>query len=299
MNNFIAYLLIVLGASFWGLTGLFVKYLYTFGFSPMEVVTVRLTVSSVILFVVLYLFAPSYLRINFKHLPYFFGLGVVSIAFFNWAYFEVIERASLSIAVIMVYTSPVFAALIARFLFKEMLTPQKIIAVLLTIIGCGFVVGLLPNGVTSVSIMTILLGVLSGLFCSLYSIIGKHVSHIYHPITITVYSMICGSIFMVPASKIWMQTDLFLNWEVWGYILGISTVSTIFAYILYTLGLTYVESSKASILATVELLVSVMLGILLFNDLINGWQWVGIILVLTALVLAVLSTGKRKLVVEK
>ncbi|WP_226034798.1 DMT family transporter [Aquibacillus saliphilus] len=298
MNNLFAYGLIVLGASFWGLTGLFVQYLYSFGFSPMEVVTIRLTVSSIILLTVLYVFSPSYLKINLKHLPYFFGLGVISIAFFNWAYFAVIEKASLSIAVIMVYTSPVFASIIARLLFKELVTYQKAIAILLTIVGCSFVLELLPSGVPSVSITTILLGVLSGLFCSLYSIIGKHVSHIYHPITITIYSMICGSIFMVPTSKIWMKKELFLNWEVWGHILGISVISTIFAYILYTIGLTYVESSKASILSSVELIVSVMLGILLFNDPVNGWQLLGFVLVFLSLILTVLSVGKRKIMKE-
>src|SRR6056297_2059060 len=101
-NDSLAYLFILLGASFWGVTGLFVQNLYQFSFTPWQVVAIRLTISSLILIVILSLLGRRYLKIQLKHLPYFIGLGVISIALFNWCYFEVIERESLSVAVIFV-----------------------------------------------------------------------------------------------------------------------------------------------------------------------------------------------------
>ncbi|MDL4839610.1 EamA family transporter [Aquibacillus rhizosphaerae] len=292
MNIYIAYGLVIIGAAFWGVTGLFVQMLYSFGFSPWEVVTIRMTVSSFILFVSLYIFKPWYLKIKWRDLPYFFGLGIFSIAFFNWCYFAVIERASLSIAVILVYTSPIFASIIARFLFKEFISKQKAIAIILMLIGCGFVVGLFPNGLEEVSLGTVLLGVLAGFFCSLYSVIGKHVCKTYHPVTITIYSLICGSLFMIPTSSIWQKASVFTDVKVWLYILGISIISTIFAYTLYTLGLTYIESSKAAILSTVELIVSMMIGIFIFQDVLSGWQWSGFFLVIISLFLTIFAKQK-------
>ncbi len=41
-----AYAMTIAGASFWGMTGLFVQKLYTFGFTPLEVVTVRMALSA-------------------------------------------------------------------------------------------------------------------------------------------------------------------------------------------------------------------------------------------------------------
>ncbi|WP_232824027.1 MULTISPECIES: DMT family transporter [Paraliobacillus] len=299
MNHYFAYGLVILGASFWGLTGLFVENLYTFSFTPWQVVTVRLSISSLILFIILASIARSYLKIRMKDLPYFIALGVVSMALFNWCYFEVIERSTLSVAVIFIYTSPAFTAIIARFLFKEKLPLQKIIAVLLTILGCGLVIQFLPIGHFSLTTTTIVLGLLSGLCCSSYSIIGKSASRIYHPLTITVYSMICGSIFMIPTSRIWTQKEAFIMKEVWLNILGISIISTIFAYILFTIGLSYVESSKASILSSFELVVAVLIGLLLLDEMLSSWQVFGFILVFLSLFLTVFSFRIKRSTVNK
>ncbi|WP_280771515.1 DMT family transporter [Salipaludibacillus daqingensis] len=292
-NQSFAHLFIILGASFWGVTGLFVENLYEFGFTPWQVVAVRLSISSLILFIMLAIMGRRYLKIRLKDIPSFIGLGIVSIAMFNWCYFEVIERASLSVAVIFVYLSPVFTAAVASLLYKEKITFQKITAILFTLLGCGLVIEFFPIGGVSVSGFTMILGTLSGLFCSSFSIIGKYMSELYHPLTLTLYSLIPGSAFMVPTSSIWEQGALFLNREVWIYILGISIISTIFAYILFTLGLSYVESSKASILSSFELVVSVMVGLLLLNEVLTRWQVTGFFFVFLSLFLTVFTFRKK------
>lgn len=293
MNQFFAYGFVIFGASFWGVTGLFVQNLYGFGLTPWQVVTIRLAISSLILFVMLFILARKYLKIKLKHLPFFIGLGVMSIALFNWCYFEVMERSSLSVAVIFVYTSPVFAAIIAKVLYNEKLTRQKIMAICLTVLGCGLVIGLLPFGGVPLSIETIVFGLFAGLFCCSYSIIGKYVSRFYHPLTITMYSMICGSLFMVPTSSIWTQKEAFMNSDVWVNILGISIISTVIAYILYTMGLSYIESSKATILSSAEIVVATLVGVLIFNEGITSWQLVGFILVFSSLFLTVFSFPRK------
>ncbi|WP_245570113.1 EamA family transporter [Halalkalibacillus halophilus] len=289
MNYLVAYSLVIVGAAFWGLTGLFVENLYAFGFTPWQVVTVRLTISSLILVTLITTFAKHYLKIKLKDLPFFIGIGVISIALFNWCYFEVMERSSVSVAVIFVYTSPIFAALIASVWFKEKLTLQKAIAIFITMIGCGLVIEFLPIGGLSLSVGTIILGFLAGLFCASYSIFGKFVSRRYHPLTITVYAMVCGTLFMFPTSSIWSQGEAFVHGEVWLNIFAISIISTIAAYILYTIGLTYIESSKATILASIELIVAVLVGVFVLNEILTGWQLVGIALVILSLCLTVFS----------
>ncbi|SDL69377.1 DMT family transporter [Sediminibacillus halophilus] len=292
MKPSIAYGFIIIGAAFWGSTGLFVTYLYRFGFTPWEVVAIRLAMSSIVLFGLMITMAKKYLRIKWRHIPYFFVLGIISIALFNWCYFEVIDRASLSIAVIFVYTSPVFAAIIAFIFFKEEMSWKKGIAILFTIFGCALVIGYFPGGNTGLDFLTIVLGLAAGLFCSLFSVIGKLVSRYYHPLTVTFYAMLCGSLFMVPTSSIWKKGQLFAIPDVWGIIAGITLISTIAAYLLYTMGLTYVESSKAAILSSVELVVSVLIGVTIFKDAVDYWQWIGFLFVFCSLFLTVFPARK-------
>ncbi|MFD2705985.1 DMT family transporter [Salibacterium lacus] len=293
MRSVAAYGITMLGASFWGLTGLFVQRLYMFGFSPIHVVTIRMVLSMVILFSIVGIIRPYLLKIHLRDLPYFIGLGVVSIALFNWFYFTVMEQASLSVAVVLLYTSPVFVALMSRFVFQEAFTVNKIGAVVLTTAGCSLVAGFFPFGSMNLTVSVVFFGLASGFFCGLYSIIGKSVSRKYHSVTITAYSMMCGGAFLLPVSGIEKNLMPFLEPIVWIYALGSVLVSTILAYVLYTAGLKYIESSHAAVLATIEPIVGIIVGVLVFGDELTGWQSAGIVLVFSSIILSVFSNGNK------
>ncbi|SER61369.1 Threonine/homoserine efflux transporter RhtA [Gracilibacillus ureilyticus] len=295
MKNYLAYFMTIAGASFWGLTGLFVEGLYQYGFSAWEVVALRLTTSALILVLLLGLFAPKFLKINIKHLPHFIGLGVLGIVIFNWCYFTVIDQTSLSIAVVLLYTSPVFVAILSHILFNEKITTRKSVSLVFTLFGCALAIQLIPGGNAGIPFQSVILGLLSAFFCALYSIIGKVVSHHYNFLTITVYALMMGSIFIFPVSGIWGKFEVMQKMEVAGNIIGVSIVSTIFAYLLYTCGLVYIESSKAAILGAMEPIVAVLVGVLVFKDTLTMLQLCGIILVISSTFIIVFQR-KRKVV---
>ncbi len=293
MRPLTAYGMTLAGASFWGVTGLFVQQLYTFGFTPVEVVTIRMTLSAVIMFMFVGALKPYLLKIHGRDLIHFIGLGVVSIAFFNWCYFTVMEQSSLSVAVILLYTSPVFVALLSRIFFKEALTPNKIMAIFSTLLGCALVAGLLPGGSMTITAQVLMFGLASGFFCALYSVIGKFVSRKYNSITITSYSMLCGSVFLLPVSGIERNLEPFTEPAVWLYAVGSVLISTILAYVLYTAGLKYIEASHAAILSTVEPIVAILVGVTIFSDYLSVWQIAGIFFIFSSVLLSIFSR-KRK-----
>lgn len=288
-----AYLFVILGASCWGMTGMFVQELYSYGLTPWQVVTLRLTASSLILLGLLGMFHPAKLKVQLKDLPHLFLLGIVSIAFFNLFYFIVMERATIAIAVVFIYTSPIFASLIARVLFGESLTFRKGIAILLTIMGCALAIGLIPGGEAKIGIVTILIGLLSGLFCASYSLIGKTLAGKYHPFTTTFYALVGGTAVSLPTSGIHEHAQAFMIPSFWIPVLGLSIISTIMGYILFTIGLYYVESSKAVILSSVELVVSVLISVLVLSEALSIWQGLGVILIIFSISLTVISFRRR------
>lgn len=290
-----AYLLTLLGASLWGTIGLFVEYLYQAGFTPWETVAIRAVFSAVFIVFILAVKFPGYLKIKMKDLPFFMGTGIVSIVFFNYCYFLVIQEASLSLAVVLLYTGPLFVTVLSRLLFKEWLTPRKLLALGFTITGCAFAVGLLPGFQTTVTTLAIAAGIASGFFYALYSIFGKYVSRTYHSITITAYSFICASLLMIPAGGLAAKSSLLFQPQVLLFAFGLAIVPTVLAYILYTLGLTHIESSRASILSTIEPVVAIIIGVAVFGDRLDGWQTLGVLLVLSS-VLLVAETKKTNTV---
>lgn len=279
------YLITMLGAACWGLIGLFIAPLYDRGFTAWDVVAVRSIFTAVFLLVGMAVFNRSQLKTRLKDHVFFAGAGVLSISLFNFFYFEVFSRTSLSLAVTLLYTGPVFVTILSRIFFKEPLTLRKGWALVLAMGGCALVVGLLPFGQVNVTWAILLMGILSGFCYALYSIFSKAVIDRYSPLTVTLYTFLYASIFMLLTSDVTEQIGQFQYADVWISSLLLSLVSTIAAFALYTYGLKHLEASKASILATVEPIVAVVIGVVLFHESLQGWQVLGILLVLYSAVL--------------
>lgn len=279
------YMITMLGAACWGLIGLFIAPLYDRGFTAWDVVAVRSILTAVFLLIGMAVFNRSQLKTRLKDHIFFAGAGVLSISLFNFFYFEVFSRSSLSLAVTLLYTGPLFVTILSRIFFKEPLTLRNGWALGLAMGGCAFVVGLLPFGNVNVTWGILLMGILSGFCYALYSIFSKAVIDRYSSLTVTLYTFMYASIFMLLTGEVTKQISQFQYADVWLSSLLLSLVSTIAAFALYTYGLKHLEASKASILATVEPIVAVVIGIVLLQESLQGWQVLGIALVLYSAVL--------------
>ncbi|KGP71263.1 DMT family transporter [Pontibacillus yanchengensis] len=293
MNQKTASISIAVGATLWGIIGLFVTYLYEMGFTPLQVVAMR--VLSSLLFLLVYVLYKDrrLLHIRLSDSKLFVGTGVISIVFFNWCLFSAMGETSMSIAFILLYTAPAFVTIFSRLLFKEWLTKRKMIALVMTVVGCAFVIGLLPNAIEPISMYGFLLGIGSGIFYALYSIFGKFALQKYDSLTVTFYTFLFATVAVLPSSGIWSELALLRNAEVWLYIVGLGFLSTTLPFLFYTKGLSAVESSRASIIATIEPVVASLVGLLVFQERLTLWQYGGIVLVLAA-VMIVQETKRNK-----
>ncbi|MEK5389503.1 EamA family transporter [Margalitia sp. FSL K6-0131] len=286
------------GAFLWGIIGIFVTNLYAIGYTPLQVVAIRALFASISLVLYIVVKDRSLLKINISDSKYFIGTGIISFVLFNWCLFRAMEVTSISISVILLYTAPAFVAICSRILFKEWLTTRKVIALIATFIGCAFVIGVLPSFHGSISFLGLLFGLGSGLFYALYSIFGKYALRKYNAITVTVYTFIFAATAVTPFSGLWSAASLFSSLNAWLNIIGLGLFSTLLAFLLYTKGLTKIESSRASILATIEPVVASIMSFLVFSETLHLWQYIGILMVIAAVVF-VQESGRKEIVHKK
>ncbi|WP_406944104.1 DMT family transporter [Halobacillus sp. SY10] len=287
-----AFIMIFLGASLWGIIGLFVNELYEYGFSPIQVVALRVTSAMVMLFSYILVSNRKLLKIKPADSRYFFGTGVISIALFNWCLFSAIEATSMSIAFVLLYTAPVFVTIFSRIFFNEAWTGRKLIALFTTFIGCTFVIGLLPELQASLSLAGLLFGLGSGLFYALYSIFGKVVLKKYPSLTVTLYTFVFATLAVVPFSRLWNNASILTDIRVWLLVLGLGLISTVLPFLLYTKGLEHVESSRASIVATIEPVVATLVGYFVYAEVMTIYQYAGVVLVLLSVI--IVQEAKKK-----
>ncbi len=292
-SNRLAYIYVLLGAALWGIIAVFLDPLFEAGFTAIQIVAFRVISAAVMLVGYLAVKEPVLLKIDLRDAFSFIGTGIFSIVFFNWAYFTAIEEVSLSIAVILLYTGPAFVVILSRVFFNEPLTGRKIGALALTLIGCAFVVKVIPLNDERISLFGFLVGLGSGFGYALYSIFGKHALKKYDSLTVITYTFVFASAVMVPFSGFGMHAGQLASGNVWLWILGLGFFPTALAYGLYTRGLSMVESGRASITATLEPVVATVVGVMVFGDILTAYQLLGMALVLAAVVLIQIRKNRK------
>ncbi|AAM29784.1 MULTISPECIES: DMT family transporter [Methanosarcina] len=282
-----AYLLIAVSGSLWGTIGIFVRELYGLGFSTLQIVTMRVFSAAVIMLLYLLFTKPELLKIRFRDSLYFVGTGILSIVFFNLCYFITIRETSIAIAVTLLYTAPAFVAILSRIIFRESLDAKKLFSLGLTLTGCAFVTGYLPElgNSPSITLPWLLTGLGAGFGYALYSIFGKVALKKYDTVTITAYTFFFASLALLPLVSFETSGEAFSTGSFWTYLIGLGFFPTVLAYLLYTKGLEEVESSRAAIVATVEPVVATFAGFFFFREIVSGWQLAGILFVLAGVVL--------------
>lgn len=245
--------------------GLFTRKLAAGGFSSASIVSVRVFGAAALLSVFFLFKDRSVFRIKPRYLIYFAGTGIVSILFFTWCYFSAMQYLSLSVAVILLYTAPVFVVLLSALIFREKVTKRKAAALGLAVLGCALVSGIFGGG-ASITAKGFLLGLGSGFFYALYSIFGRFALRYCSSYTVTVYTFLvasCGSLLLVKPGEL---AAGFARPEMIAAAGLMVVVSTVAPYLLYTAGLAKVESGRASILACVEPVVGTLISIFAFGE---------------------------------
>ena len=279
-------ILIILAGCFWGSMGIFVRRLGIYGFSSIQIVSIRVTLAALLFALVLFIKERVGFRILLRDIPLFLGLGFGSILFFTVCYFTAITMMPLSTAAILLYTSPVWIMLMSVLFFHEELNRRKLLALVLAFAGCVLISGISGGGLTPIGL---LVGLGSGIGYGLYSILGTIALRRYSPYTVTTYTFIFAA---VGSWIICRPTDLFdkfANATDTGFLIAFcfltAMITAVIPFLAYTCGLQNVEASKAGIIATIEPMVATLIGILVFSEQLTLMSGLGILLILTAVVI--------------
>lgn len=272
----------LLSGFLWGLISLFLKPLSTIGFSPVQVMFFRAFISCVILFFIIFIKNKSLFLFSLKDIWLFIGSGVLSLTFFSLCYFTTIIHSGASIAVILLYTSPIFVLIFSFLFFKEKLSIKKLLALLLTFCGCIFVSGF---GISnSLSFNGFIIGLGAGFGYALYSIFSKYALKKYNVLTVIFYTFVFSAISILPFCNI-QEVGLLLNIKSSCLLVGIAIFCTILPYFFYTYGLIGLETSKAAIIVTIEPLVATIIGFTVWGEPFGITKLIGILFILVSIIL--------------
>lgn len=278
---------ILIAGMLWGTQGLFMKNLSELSVPSSVIGFLRAFFAFITLLILTICTGRiKILKISRKSLLTCIVLGLTSQAIYNVAYSISVKLSGMSTAVILLYTAPVFTCIGSMICFKEELSKNKIIVLILNIIGC--VLTITGGAIHSINIMWvgILAGLISGLCYGLTPIIGKFVSSKDSAIAIMIYNFFFASIYLfIFSHPFTYKIDIFSGGFLINSIL-LGAVSTAIPYATYFYGLKMIDKPcKVPVIASVEVVIACILGNIFFNENLNVINLLGIILVLISIVI--------------
>jgi DME family drug/metabolite transporter len=285
-------LFIIIQSIMIGVISIFTNALYSRGFTPAQASGVRIGLSAIFFFIFTFMLSRESLKIRLKDIWLFIVAGAGGLTLLSTLYMNTIKIGGAAIAVILLYTEPIIVMIASSILFKEKITPLKLTAIIMTVIGICLISGIIGIG-APLTLPILLSGLGSSIAYSLFTIVNRVALNKYSSTTVSVYDYIFAAITLgfvtnyADTAVLAASDPSSIPW-----CFGLSIFCCAIPFFLYNKGLENLETSKAAILSCVEPAVGTLTGILIFHESMNPMKVTGMLLIIAAVI--ILNLNPRK-----
>lgn len=199
-----------------------------------------------------------------------FGLISMSLFFISFKYLPIGTAVSLR------YIAPIFAAIFAIFLLKEKLRPIQFLFFLIAFVGVIILKGFDSNVSNTGMVLVITASVFTGLVYVFIRKIGKR----DHPVVVVNYFMFLATVIGgIISLFIWVQPK---GWD-W-LLLGSLGVFGYFGQVYMTKAFQAAATNRVAPIKYTEVIFTIVIGVFWFNDNYTFWSFLGLFLIIGALV---------------
>jgi drug/metabolite transporter (DMT)-like permease len=289
-NNIKGVLLVALGATSYGMLATFVKLSYIEGFTTAEVTSSQF-IYGIIGILLINLFQRikhknTTQKANSKNILQLMIAGT-SMGMTSVFYYLAVKYIPVSIGIVLLMQTVWMGVLLEWFLDKKAPSLQKTVAVIVVIIGTGLAINILKIDFNDTSInwsLGLFWGLLAAASFTTTMFTANKVALEISSAQRSLYMLLGGAIIVFGFGLYTQTTDF--NFEIftkWGIVLAL--FGTIIPPMLLNAGFPLTGIGLGSIVSSLELPVSVLMAYFLLNEKILLIQWIGILLIILAIVI--------------
>lgn len=273
------YLLGAVAAATYGMNPLFALPLYEDGMNTDSVLFFRYLFAIPLLGIMLKARGRDF-KLHRREIVPLIALGLL-VALSSLALFLSYNYMQAGIASTLLFVYPIFVALIMAFGFREKLSLQTVLCILLALGGIGLLYKT-ADGATLNLTGTILVMV-SALSYAIYIIgVNRPVLQSVATLKVTFYVLLFGlSLFLV---RLDFGTAVMLpeKWYLWGNLVALAVFPTAISFLCTTGAIQYIGSTPTAILGALEPVTAVFFGVTIFGESLTPRTGVGILLIILA-----------------
>ncbi|HEY72177.1 MAG TPA: DMT family transporter [Thermoflexia bacterium] len=281
---------VLASTALWGTSAIFVRLIATSkNVTPFALAFWRDLFTFIVLLAVTALLRPASLRVQRRDLPWLMALGG-SLGVFHvvWNLGVLINGAA--VATVQQAAMPAIVAVAAWLIWREALTWNKILAIILTFAGTVMVTGLGVLGQFKFTLPGLLVGLAVPSTYACWNLFGKKVRERCSSFTTWVYAFGFSTLVLFPlqffAAQPWPVSPVVCLWFA-----GLVSLSTAIPFPIYAFGLGRLPASVATILAMTEIPIVSVYAYFLLGERMSPDQILGAALVVAGALL--LSWRKR------
>lgn len=274
--------LAVITAVMWGIMGIFVRDLSQYQFSNIEISFFRCALAGAAYFVFLLITKPAALKIDWKGVGICLLYGAVAYSISFVSYNVAVSRIPVGVATVLMFMSPIWVAILSKFMFREKLKKHKVVAIVVCFIGAVLVANLIGTGNIQLDGIGILAGVVNGIGVALQILLPKFFAKDYDRDTLLVYGFLGASLILLLGVDFTAVAKHFSEIPMTNFVwdlFGIGILCTMVANVACVKSTQYVEVTTTSILSALEVVVGTLIGLLIFHEHLTFLQFVGAIII--------------------
>lgn len=271
--------LVVLAASFWGLSGIFVTIiLKNSSGTPISLAFWRDTAAFATLFLFTLLTHPQNLKIERRDIPGLVGMGFF-LGGFHIFYNQSVLLNGAAVTTVLQAAMPGVVTVAAFYLWKEKLTRAKVGSMLVIFIGTALASGVNIFSLEQTHTAGLMAGLIVPFFYAGWSLCGKNMVAKYGATASLSIAFGVASLMLLPLQPFTPQ-PLPLNPTIGIAFCGLIVISTFGSFTLYLMGMKYIQAGVASILVMSEILFACVFAWFLLGERLTFVQMVGTLLVI-------------------
>ena len=278
--------LVGLGASSYGMLATFVKLAYKENFTTAEVTTAQFVYGILGLLIIMAFQKTKKqkeeIKITKKHIVQLLLAGT-SLGLTSVFYYLCVKYINVSIAIVLLMQTVWMGVLLEWFLDKKAPSFQKIIAVVIVLIGTLLATNII-NSEFTLDWRGLAFGILAAASFTTTMFTANKIAVGVNNAKRSLYMLLGGAIIIAIFTLISQQTPF--NFEIfakWGILVAL--FGTIIPPILMNAGFPITGIGLGSIVSSLELPVSVSMAFFILNEQVILSQWFGIVLIIAAIVI--------------
>jgi DME family drug/metabolite transporter len=283
--------LMVLGAAAcWGSLGIAYRLILgATSLAPVTLVTVRASGAALLLLAWCLVARRDALRVARRDLPFLVAFGLLTVTGFYITLILAIAWSGVAVATVLLYLAPALVTLGAAVFYGERLTRPRLLALTGAVAGAALVAEVYQPAALIASGPGLLMGLLSAAGYALYSLLGKRAMARHPAATVLLYNLGVGALGLLAVTLALGPGPLPDLPTLALIALGTGTLLTLAPITLYLLALRELPAGVASIIATAEPVIAILLAWLVLGEALRPLQAAGAALVLGSVLIIVLS----------